>query len=153
MLASKDCFLSSYDYELDSDRIAQVPLNPRHNARLLIVEQEKEHLAAARHVKIWDLQKELRAGDLVVVNDTRVLKARLRARRSGGGLSELLLLEPLKEGRWLCLARPAKRMRVGDYLWIEALEQKPIRVQVVGNDEESGGRLVQFPSCYFDRES
>ena len=81
-----DSFLSSYHYELDAERIAQVPLEPRHSSRLLIVEKDKDHLAASRHVKMWDWQEELRAGDLLVVNDTRVLKARLRVKRSGGGV-------------------------------------------------------------------
>ena len=153
MSASKDSLLSSYDFELAHELIAQVPSEPRHSARLLIVEKEEGHLSAARHTNIWDWQKELRSGDLVVVNDTRVLKARLRVRRSGGGLGELLLLEPQQEGKWLCLVRPAKRMKPGDYLWLEALEQAPVRLQVISNDEDSGGRLVQFPSQYFDRET
>ena len=118
----RDSFLSSYDYELDPERIAQVPLEPRHSARLLIVEADKGCLVSARHVKVWDWKEELRPGDLLVVNDTRVLKARLRVRRSGGGLAELFLLDPLQQGQWICLARPAKRMRTGDDLWIEALD-------------------------------
>jgi len=147
-----DSFLSSYHYELDAERIAQVPLEPRHSSRLLIVEKDKDHLAASRHVKMWDWQEELRAGDLLVVNDTRVLKARLRVKRSGGGVAELLLLEPHEKSNWLCLAKPAKRMRPGDYLWLEALDQDPIRLQVVSNDLASGGRVVEFPSRYWNRE-
>ena len=149
----KDSFLSSYDFELGLERIAQFPLEPRHSARLLIVEEENKGVAASRDAKVWDWVNELRAGDLIVVNDTRVLKARLRVRRSGGGLSELLLLDPCKGGIWLCLAKPAKRMKNGDYLWLEASSQKPLRLQVVGNDVESGGRFVQFPSRYSDREA
>ena len=73
----------------------------------------------AVHGQVWDLLEQLHPGDLLVVNDTRVLKARLAVRRFGGGLSELLVLEPRGEGRWLCLARPAKRMRPGDSLTID----------------------------------
>ena len=73
MSASKDFLLSSYDFELPPELIAQVPSEPRHSARLLIVQQDTKNLSAARHVKIWDLQEELRCGDLLVVNDTRVL--------------------------------------------------------------------------------
>ncbi len=150
---SIDSLLSSYDYELDHERIAQVPMEPRHSARLLVVGENPQLLNSAKHLQVWDWQDELRSGDLFVVNDTRVLKARLRVRRSGGGLAELLLLEPRGEGRWLCLARPAKRIRPGDYLWIEALEQDPIRVQVVANDIGTGGRIVQFPASFYDRET
>ena len=153
MSASKDFLLSSYDFELAVERIAQTPKEPRHSARLLIVEQNKKELIAARHVNVWDWQKELRKGDLIIVNDTRVLKARLRVRRSGGGLAELLLLEPREGGQWLCLARPAKRMKPGDYLWLEELEQESIRLQVVSQDVDSGGRVVQFPACYCDRKT
>ncbi len=149
----RDYLLSSYDYALDPKCIAQIPVEPRHSARLLIVPKIGDDSSLARHVKVWDWQNELSAGDLVVLNDTRVLKARLRVRRTGGGLSELLLIEPLGEARWLCLARPAKRLKPGDYLWMEALEQDPIRLQVVGNHAASGGRIVQFPSDYVDRES
>ena len=80
-----------------------------------------------------------------MVNDTRVLKARLRVRRSGGGLAELLVLEPHGDGQWLCLGRPAKKMRPGDQLWLESLEQEPLGVHVLASDEATGGRLIQFP--------
>ena len=153
MQDSVDLLLSSYDYHLDQNQIAQVPLEPRHSARLLIVENNNEKLSAARHEKVWNLQDELNEGDLIVVNDTRVLKARLRVKRSSGALAELLLLEPYKNGQWLCLARPAKKMRPGDYLWIQGSDPNPIRLKVISNDKNSGGRVVQFPSEYFDRES
>ncbi len=152
MLDSRDFLLSSYDYALDSQLIAQTPLEPRHAARLLIVELARGQLSASRHVNVWDWQQELRSGDLLVLNDTRVLKARLRVRLAGGGNAELLLLEPCGDGMWLCLARPAKRMRPGDHLWLEALDQEPIALTVIEKDLSSGGRIVQFPSCYSDRE-
>jgi S-adenosylmethionine:tRNA ribosyltransferase-isomerase len=68
---------------------------------------------------VWDLAEELKPGDLLVVNNTRVLKARLAARRRTGGAVELLVLEPRGEGRWLCLARPAKRLHPGEELELE----------------------------------
>ncbi|WP_320668189.1 tRNA preQ1(34) S-adenosylmethionine ribosyltransferase-isomerase QueA [Prochlorococcus sp. MIT 1307] len=149
----KDSFLSSYDYELDPELIAQTPMEPRHAARLLIVESEKGFLTASRDVKVWDWKDELRAGDLLVINNTRVLKARLRVRLSSGGLAELLLLDPLERGRWVCLARPAKRMRPGDYLVVEAQGEDPIRLEVIRKDVLSGGRVIQFPPRYCDRET
>ena len=152
-LDPRDSLLSSYDYALNPERIAQSPLEPRHAARLLIVDQEQAAPESIRHATVWDWQKELQAGDLLVVNDTRVLQARLRVRRAGGGLAELLLLEPRGEGRWLCLARPAKRLRPGDQVWMEALEQEPIALQVMANDLATGGRVVQFPAQYADAEA
>ncbi len=148
-----DFLLSSYDYILKPSFIAQSPAEPRHDARLLIVDEENASPEGTRHVKVWDLQEELCAGDLLVINDTRVLKARLRVRRECGGRSELLLLEPLKDGQWLCLARPAKKLKPGDYLWLEAVGHEAIRLQVIDKDIDSGGRIIQFPSLNADRES
>ena len=85
--------------------------------------------APCRHLSVWDLQAELRPGDLLVVNNTRVLKARLQARRASGGAVELLVLEPAGlatplppevtagPSDWLCLARPAKRLQPGEVLF------------------------------------
>ena len=146
----RDQQLSSYDYPLPSECIAQAPVEPRHTARLLMVPAHGEPPTGVRHGQVWDLLEELEPGDLLVVNDTRVLKARLAVRRSGGGLSELLVLEPRGNGRWLCLARPAKRMRPGDLLTIDGTS---ITLQVVAEDPSSGGRVVQFPSDCRDAET
>ena len=108
MTDPRDLQLSSYDYRLADERIAQSPVEPRHSARLLMAPSPSRPAKAAMHRQVWDWQEELRPGDLLVVNDTRVLRARLRVRRSGGGLAELLVLEPRGEGCWLCLARPGK---------------------------------------------
>ncbi len=153
MPESEDFFLSSYEYELKEELIAQKPIEPRHDARLLIVNGLDGNLAASSHVKVWDLTKELRRGDLLVLNDTRVLKARLRVRLSNGKLGELLLLEPTTGGKWLCLAKPAKKMRPGDYLRLEAPNKTSVRLNVIEKDATTGGRIVQFPSCYSDRAS
>jgi len=140
-----DLLLSSYDYKLPEERIAQEPIEPRHAARLLMVPAVGAELEQVRHQTVWDWQNELQPGDLLVVNDTRVLRARLRVRRSGGGWAELLVLEPRGQGRWLCLARPGKKFRPGDQVWLEAQEQEPLPLQVLASDAASGGRIVQFP--------
>ncbi len=149
----RDSLLSSYDYELNPKLIAQVPVEPRHSARLLMVEDASINYLASKHLKVWDLQEELLPGDLLVVNDTRVVKARVRVIRSGGGYAELLLLEPCGEGNWLCLARPAKRLRPGDILFLEADKQTSIQLKVICNHEIKGGKIVQFPKQYVDRET
>ncbi len=145
-----DHLLSSYDYTLPRERIAQAPVEPRHNARLMMVSPSDQDPIAPRHGRVWDLLDELKSGDLLVVNDTRVLRARLKVRRSGGGLSELLVLEPRGDGAWLCLARPAKRMRSGDQLIIDGTT---VTLVVLAEDAASGGRIVQFPSHYHDAAS
>jgi S-adenosylmethionine:tRNA ribosyltransferase-isomerase len=99
------------DYELPPALIAQTPAEPRDSARLLVYERAT---GATRHRHFRDLLDELRADDLVVLNDTRVLPVRLRARRESGGAVEVLLLEPETDGRWQALARPARRLRDGE---------------------------------------
>jgi S-adenosylmethionine:tRNA ribosyltransferase-isomerase len=102
------------DYELPPELIAQRPLERRDESRLLIYERET---GAVRHRRFAELAGELRRGELVVVNDTRVLPARIRARRVSGGEAEVLLLEPLgASGEWEALARPSRRLRVGERL-------------------------------------
>jgi len=146
--------LSSYAFDLPPERIAQRPVEPRHEARLLAVEPG----GGARHLTVWDLQRELGPEDLLVVNDTRVLHARLAARRASGGAVELLVLEPrgepTREGAvWLCLARPARRLAEGEWLELEAPGQPSLAVQVLGSDPHSGGRLVLFPAGCEDAAS
>jgi len=140
--------LSSYVFDLPETFIAQRPVEPRHAARLLAVAPAPELSSPfpCRHLTVWDLQQELRPGDLVVVNNTRVLKARLQARRSSGGAVELLVLEPVAASDWLCLARPAKRLQPGEVLQLEHPDQPPIGLEIVAIDSASGGRVVRFPA-------
>ena len=157
-LTSADTLLSSYAFELPVERIAQRPVEPRHSARLLAVDPAGQgSVPHARHLSVWDLQHELQPGDLLVVNDTRVLRARLEARRASGGAIELLVLEPWQPaaadhdaiaaapGRWLCLAKPAKRLKPGDVITVNADGQSPLPLTVLGSDPATGGRIVQFP--------
>jgi S-adenosylmethionine:tRNA ribosyltransferase-isomerase len=166
-----DLNLSSYSYALPETSIAQRPVEPRHAARMLAVapcsnpdtdtdtdtDTGADTVASPRHLSVWDLQEELRPGDLVVVNDTRVLRARLQARRPSGGLVELLVLEPAglatpleatvlpAPSDWLCLARPARRLRPGEVLLLEQANQPPMPLEIVAVDGASGGRVVRFP--------
>jgi len=103
---------AEFDYELPQDRIAQYPL-PRGTSRLFVLDATGE----ARHRQIGDLPTILRPGDLLVVNDTRVLPARLFARREpSGGTVEVLLAERLDERTWSCLLKPGRRARPGTVL-------------------------------------
>jgi len=113
---------SDFDYELPSERIAQASAEPRDSARLLVCERAS---GAVRHRRVRDLPEELAAGDLLVVNDTRVLPARLEVRRASGGAVELLFLEPSEAGDpsragarppWRALVRPARKLRPGEEL-------------------------------------
>ncbi|MFM8935705.1 MAG: tRNA preQ1(34) S-adenosylmethionine ribosyltransferase-isomerase QueA [Vulcanococcus sp.] len=146
---SADQRLSSYVFDLPESFIAQRPVEPRHAARLLAVDPVPPYGGSApfpcRHRTVWDLQAEWRPGDLLVVNNTRVLKARLQARRPSGGAVELLVLEPWAASDWLCLARPAKRLKPGEILQLEHEGQPPLPLPIVAVDPASGGRVVRFP--------
>ncbi len=99
---------SLFDFELPPERIAQEPARPRDSARLLVVDGGEFQDRAVR-----DLPSLLRPGDMLVVNDTRVLPTRLTGRR-GDAKIEATLHKRLGDGEWLAFARPAKRLKPGD---------------------------------------
>ena len=111
---------SELDYELPPGLIAQTPLERRDDSRLLVFNRESGEV---RHERFRALPELLVAGSLIVVNDTRVLPARLYVRRPGGGEAEVLLLERLDGDLWEALARPTRRLRPGMRLGpVELLE-------------------------------
>jgi S-adenosylmethionine:tRNA ribosyltransferase-isomerase len=106
--------ISDFDYELPAERIAQTPIEPRDAAKLLVDRGN----AAPEHRHVRDLPDLLREGDLLVLNETRVIPARLRLRRATGGAAEVLLLEPWDADRrtWEALVRPGGKLAVGEIL-------------------------------------
>ena len=100
------------DYDLPPELVAQHPVEPRDASRLLVFDRAT---GAIRHRTFRDLPDEL-DGHLVVVNDTRVVPARLSLRRETGAEVEVLLLEPRGDGVWEALARPSRRLRGGEEL-------------------------------------
>ena len=135
-MGSADLPTSLLDYELPFELIAQRPLERRDDSRLLVFDRMR---GALRHRVFRELLEEVgRPGDLVVVNDTRVIPARIRVPRPTGGEAELLLLEELEPGTWEALARPSRRLRagmrlgpaelmepLGDGRWLVRLEGEP----------------------------
>jgi S-adenosylmethionine:tRNA ribosyltransferase-isomerase len=107
--------LADFDYELPADRIAQHPIEPRDAARLLIDQGRQAPL----HRHVYDVGDFLHDGDLLVINDTKVLPARLRLTRASGGAAEALLLEPLDAERriWDAMVRPARKLQLGEELY------------------------------------
>ncbi len=107
--------LEDFDYDLPDAQIAQTPVEPRDSARLMV----DRGAAAPDHRHVRDLPDELRAGDLLVVNDSKVIPARLRLWRGSGGAAEVLLLEPLDGDRrtWEAMVRPARKLRIGEPLF------------------------------------
>ncbi|MDR7418694.1 MAG: tRNA preQ1(34) S-adenosylmethionine ribosyltransferase-isomerase QueA [Armatimonadota bacterium] len=129
--------LADFDYTLPSELIAQQPVSPRDASRLLVVDRSTGHLA---HRIFREIGEFLRVGDVLVVNDTRVIPARLRGRRpEAGGAAEILLLRPVDGGAWEALVRPGRRLRPGT-----AVEVGPRRARVeVGERLPGGRRLVR----------
>ncbi|MBA2294862.1 MAG: tRNA preQ1(34) S-adenosylmethionine ribosyltransferase-isomerase QueA [Actinobacteria bacterium] len=103
---------SELDYDLPQELVAQHPVEPRDASRLLVHDRST---GETRHRSFRELPGEL-DGHLVVVNDTRVVPARLALRRASGGAVEVLLLEHLGGDRWEALARPSRRLRAGEVL-------------------------------------
>ncbi len=124
------------DYDLPADAIAQVPIEPRDAARLLV---DRGPASVPEHRHIVDLVDELRSGDLVVLNTTRVLPARVPIVRRTGGSGEVLLLDERSDGWWEALSRPARKLRNGDV--VDAV-RGGLRF-VVGDDVGDGRKLVR----------
>ncbi len=105
---------SALAYELPPELIAQRPAKRRDASRLLVYERASGEV---RHRRFSELPEELAPGEVVVVNDTRVIPARLRLQRPGGGEAEVLLLEHVgPDGVWEGLARPSRRLKPGQRL-------------------------------------
>jgi S-adenosylmethionine:tRNA ribosyltransferase-isomerase len=110
---------AALDYELPPELIAQTPAEPRDASRLLVYRRES---GTVEH-RVFSELPDVLSGELVVVNDTRVVPARLRLRRETGGAVEILLLERVADGVWEALARPSRRLRPGERLGpVELLE-------------------------------
>ena len=114
---------SDLDYELPEALIAQSPAEPRDTSRLMLVDVKRGKIS---HHVFRDLPRFLRPGDALVLNETKVLPARLYARRPGGGEVELLFLRDLGRG-WEVLARPSKRLRPGLLLTAGADELEVVK--------------------------
>jgi S-adenosylmethionine:tRNA ribosyltransferase-isomerase len=104
-----------FDYDLPLERIAQTPVEPRHAARLLVLDRRQNEL---EHRSFWDVMDYLRAGDLLVINQTRVLPARIYAQKPSGGRVEILLLRRVDALTWEALVG-GKRVLPGKTLHIE----------------------------------
>lgn len=101
---------SELDFDLPPERIAQTPIEPRDAAKLLIYKRRTGQIA---HHIVRDLPSLLRQGDLLVFNDTRVLRARLRGLKASGGRVEALLLKEITKNHWQALLKPSARLQSG----------------------------------------
>jgi len=157
-----DRLLSAYDYELPSGKIAQTPAVPRDSSRLLVINSPTEHT----HAIFRDLPEILKPGDLLVLNNTRVLPARLYGYKPSGLPVEVLLLEPQPDSqsdkkdfadRWLALVKPGRRLKPGTIICFDPADIQPERqaphqsihpkgvfAKVLETDAATSGRVIQF---------
>ncbi|HET9416286.1 MAG TPA: tRNA preQ1(34) S-adenosylmethionine ribosyltransferase-isomerase QueA [Candidatus Limnocylindria bacterium] len=130
--------VDDFDYDLPADAIAQSPAEPRDNSRLLVLHRAS---GSIEHARFADIGRWLRSGDLLVVNDSRVIPARLRGTRAGGGAAEILVLRPLDDdpAAWQALVRPSRRLPVGAAVTLAGGH----RVEI-GERREDGTRAIRF---------
>jgi S-adenosylmethionine:tRNA ribosyltransferase-isomerase len=139
---SPDLSLADFDFDLPEDRIALRPATPRTAARLLVVRQD----APLQDLTVADLPSLLRAGDVLVFNDTRVIPARLFGVRERDGSSvrvEALLHRRLGPAVWSAFMRPGKRLRVGDRVRFQAPAERvqPSFLQATVEGKDEGGEI------------
>ena len=130
---------SDYDYNLPPERIAQTPIEPRDHARMMVLDREAGTL---KHKHITDIVDYLRRGDLLVLNDTRVIPARLLGHKETGGQAEVFLLRPLEDGRWEALVR-GKNLTPGKRVIIEG-ESGQRAIATIEADLGGPKRVVSF---------
>lgn len=103
--------ISDYDYELDEKYIAQTPLKNRSDSKLMIL---NKNTGEVEHRIFSDIKNYLKKGDVLVLNDTKVLPARIYGKKEDTGANiEVLLLKNIEKDIWECLARPGKRLKIG----------------------------------------
>ena len=122
--------LSDFDYELPEELIAQTPIKTRDQSRLMVLDKKTGEVV---HKHFYDIKSELHKGDVLVLNDTKVIPARLiGTKEDTGAVIELLLLKDLGNNIWECLSRPAKRLKVGTIVTF----QDKLKAKVVEKKEE-----------------
>lgn len=124
-------------YDLPEELIAQTPLTQRDASRLLVLEKES---GKVEHKHFYDILDYLKPGDCVVMNDSRVLPARLLGNRPTGGVAELLLLKDLGDKKWECLAKPGRKLQVGQ----EVIFGDGKLTATVTEVTDDGNRIVEF---------
>ena len=128
---------SDFWYDLPEELIAQTPLQKRDSSRLLVLDRKS---GAVCHKHFYDIIDYLNPGDCLVMNDSRVLPARLLGHRPSGGAVEVLLLRDLGDKKWECLCKPGRKMQVGNEVIFGDGELSAVVTEV----KEDGNRIVEF---------
>ena len=155
--------IDDFDYELPEELIAQVPLQERDSCRLMVLDRSKK---TVEHRHFYDILDYVNPGDCLVLNDSRVIPARMYGiKESTGAHIELLLIKRIDGDNWECMVRPGKRLHEGDAVILAGLTDtipsgydgdmtggylvnnvsQPFKAHILGyHDKENGTRLVRF---------
>ena len=129
--------LSDFMYDLPEERIAQTPVEPRDHSRLMVIHRDTGEI---EHRHFYDIIEYLNPGDCLVINETKVIPARLYGVRPSGGAVEVLLLKQLGPKRWETLVRPGKKLRPGAEV---IFGDGRLKCRVL-ETTDAGGRIVEF---------
>jgi S-adenosylmethionine:tRNA ribosyltransferase-isomerase len=139
--AGVDYSLAGYDYELPPEQIAQNPAIPRDSARLLVVTP----IAQSHHV-FCDLPQLLKRGDLLVMNNTRVIPARLYGHKASGARVEVLLLEERQHHVWLALVKPGRRLQPGARIFFQSQNSELVETRYIASLQHSEVKISNSSS-------
>ena len=128
--------LDDYDYFLPEELIAQTPVEPRDSSRLMVINKEEKLIS---EFIFRDIISFLKKGDLLVINSTRVIPARLIGKKENGLIVEIFLLKRIDIKRWECLVKPGKRVRPGT----EVIIGEELKA-VVEEIKDDGNRIISF---------
>ncbi len=139
-----DRTLSGYDYALPERCIAQNPAEPRDHSKLFVVTNRTQQA----HHHFYELDQLLRSGDLLVLNNTKVIPARLYGQKSTGSQVEVLLLEEKSLNCWLALVKPGRKLQQGATIHFTphtlTKSSQTLSAVITDRDESSGGRILEF---------
>ena len=127
---------SDFYYNLPENLIAQTPIEPRDSSRLLCFDRKSDKV---EHKKFYDILDYLKSGDVLVVNNTKVIPARLFGKTESGGKIELLLLKRVDKDKWEVLVKPGKNAKLNGFL----IFSNELKAKVLSNTD-FGGRVVEF---------
>ena len=129
---------SDFYYDLPEELIAQTPIKERDHSRLLVIDKKTGEI---EHKHFYDVVNYLNKGDCLVINDTKVLPARLfGTRKDTGAVIELLLLKRIDHNKWETLVKPGKKAKVGS----EIIFKEDLLTGTITNVEEDGNRIIEF---------
>lgn len=130
--------LNDYDFYLPDELIGQSPREPRDSSKMMVIDREK---GTIKHKNFFNIIDYLKPGDVLVRNSTKVIPARLFGRKESGGVLEILLIKRIDLNSWECLLKPAKKLKMGQKLYIG--DNNELIAELI-EIKEDGNRVLKF---------